>query len=176
MAKYFITDWNYKLTPEFIKEVCKKLQENNQISVASLSVFDYFQGIQKCDFQENGLYFICFQDNNFYIGKAGSCTLLERLAKHFDGRKAGSFNGLLKKIGPDLKNSLHFSKNQEVFLDATILFLPINLAKLIAQNTKLPLECAALHHLERDTIALFQRSGFPVINRKINYFSGFFLD
>lgn len=170
---YFFEHWDYRLNPEFIEKICSVLQ--NAPTVGSFSTGAYCQGIRKFDNEENGLYFFYFPDDTFYAGVAASCTLLERLAKHLDGRYYGSFNSVLRKIGKDPEKSAHYTANQQFFLEAKMLFVPVNNSKLPVPENGFPKDKKALNFLEEDVIYMLSQQGLKLRNSRIpKGYSGYF--
>ena len=170
---YFFKHWDYRLNPEFIEKICNVLQ--NAPTVGSFSTGEYCKGIQQFGNEENGLYFFYFPDDTFYAGVAASCTLLERLAKHLDGRYYGSFNSVLRKIGKDPEKSAHYTANQQFFLEAKMLFVPVNNSKLPVPENGFPKDKKALNFLEEDVIYMLSQQGLKLRNSRIpKGYSGYF--
>lgn len=170
---YFFEHWDYRLNPSFIEKICDVLQ--NAPTVGSFSTGAYCQGIRKFDNEENGLYFFYFPDETYYAGVAASCTLLERLSKHLDGRSCGSSNGLLKKLGQNLAKSTYYAANQQFFLEAKMLFVPVSNSKLTLQGKEFPKDKKALNFLEEDIIYMMFQKELKLKNSKIpKKYSGYF--
>jgi hypothetical protein len=165
-SNFFFSNWNYKLEPQFLKNLETILIAPNMPSLGALSLSEYCDGILTFEAAENGLYVFYFPDNTYYVGIAGSCTLLERLAKHLDGRKVGSFNSLLKSLDKDAKDATHFTENQQYFLNAKLLFIPIKSSKLLEVNPSAT-DIKPLDALEKDLIRLMLDNGFILKNKKI---------
>jgi len=173
--KYFIKNWDYHLSPDFLDILCSILKNDTSSEIKSFSIGDYCNGILNFDKEENGLYFFYFPDDSYYAGVAASCTLLERLSKHLDGRKYGSFNSVLKNLGKDPENSIHFTVNQQFFLEAKMLLLPVNKSKLQKPEAGFPNGKKAIHFLEEDIIYMMFRKGLKLKNSKIpKKYSGYF--
>ncbi len=167
MGSVYFNNWDYNLNGAFIDDIISFVLNENTGSVGSLGISDYFQGIEMYSNAENGIYIFYFSDGSFYVGVAASCTLLERLAKHLDGRASGSFNTLLKSIGKDPKDSEYFDKNQRFFLEAKILFLPIKTSRLKVKRTDFTKRKQAIQQLEQDIIYLLSKKGKCLRNSRI---------
>jgi hypothetical protein len=173
--KYFFGDWDYKLTPDFLERVIHLLGHENAPTIKSFSIGDYREGILSFGTEENGLYFFFFPDETYYIGAATSCTLLERLAKHLDGRFYGTFNTVLRKIGQDSESSNHFTANQQFFLEAKMLFIPITSSKMPEPLTGYPKDKKIINCLEEDIIYIMHKKGLKLRNHRIpKRYSGYF--
>jgi hypothetical protein len=170
--KFFLQNWDYKLSNSLINKVKERLTHADAPTLGSLNLKDFCDGILLFDKIENGIYFI-YLDGKYYVGKASSCTLLERLSKHLDGRKVGSFNNLLKGIGKDIKGVRHYTLNQQHLLNAKLLFLPVSTTKLKEANPKLSEE-KKLAKLEKDIIVLMGKNGCDLINKPQYKYSGEF--
>jgi phosphatidate phosphatase APP1 len=102
--------------------------------------------------------------------------MLERIAKHIDGRKVGGFNGVLRNLIPTTQKQLHYPQSQQEFLKAKVVLLPVS-DDLKFLNNITDYSGNLLFHLEKDLIHAFElklgkenlRNGkFP------NGFSGYF--
>jgi hypothetical protein len=170
---YFFEHWDYRLNPSFIEKICDALQ--NAPTVGSFSTSAYCQGIRKFDNEENGLYFFYFPDAYYYVGVAASSTLLERLSKHLDGRSSGRSNGLLKKLGQNPAKSTYYAANQQFFLEAKMLFVPVSNSKLTQAGKEFPKDKKALNFLEEDVIYMLSQQGLKLRNSRIpKGYSGYF--
>jgi hypothetical protein len=150
-----------------LKKVVDQLKDENAITVANLTVGSYFEGLRMTGNHENGLYFYRFPDDTYYIGLNASCTFLERLAKHIDGRKTGTFNAVLKELTDNDVETDYFVSNQEVFGSSTVLFIPLFLDDI---PLKIDVECKRKtidHQMERDMIFLFHQAGYDLRNKRI---------
>lgn len=144
-------------------------------TVGDISFFRYSEGIKLTNgIFENGLYIFRFKES-FYVGKATSCTILERLSKHFDSRRSGGFNGLLRKLHP-IDNDTHtFEVNQNIMKQSKILLIPIDSNLLITNNAKLTTKnCIDL--LEMDLIIKLRElfSCSELNTKKKSELSGFY--
>jgi hypothetical protein len=82
--------------------------------------------------------------------------MLERIAKHIDGRGWGGFNAVLKSLGQkEVKPEYHIN-NQKAFLEAKVVLIPISKTELM-KNSKAQSEDKLLHKLESDLIVLFKK-------------------
>ncbi len=175
----FYYNWDFVVNENLITIIKGHFDDPNCISLGDLSFKNYRECVKNNGLIfENGLYLLKFP-NSFYIGKATSCTLLERLAKHYDSRKVGGFNGLLKKLCTFKSNESNLDFNQEILMNAKLLLIPIDLEKLrIANNIKM--QEKIIEALEMDLIILL-RKVFSISelnsNKKANlsglYFSEF---
>ena len=166
MVHTFLSYQELKLTPKFIKTICDRLNDEKMSELGALTINQYIAGIRSFDNEENGIYFICFPDNAYYVGASASGTLLERLSRHLDGRSIGRSNALLKKLNNSNKKS-YYAENQDYFTKASILFLPIT-ADSIKTNGKLPDKGKKINnYLEEDLIYLFHNSGLKLLNKRI---------
>lgn len=151
MQNHFLNNWNFIVNTEFLDKIKKYFENNYCPTLGDLSFRNYQEGIKiNHSIFENGLYIFKFS-NSFYVGKATSCTIIERLAKHFDSRKVGSFNGLLKKLSAENSESENLHKNQEILMNAKLLIIPINKDELIKQNANCNVELC-IDDLEMDLI------------------------
>lgn len=163
---HFFENWNHKVNNSFLNEIKLHFENPNCPTLGELSFQKYQIGIKiNNEILENGLYIFCFS-NAFYVGKATSCTLIERLAKHFDSRKVGGFNGLLKKMGSDGLNLDNFPKNQEILMKSKVLLLPINRSYLKKQNVQCN-QNSCIEDLEMDLIIKLEETlKLPTKNSK----------
>jgi hypothetical protein len=153
MQNHFLKNWNFNVNEEFLTKVKNYFENNNCPTLGDLSFKNYQEGIKiNKQIFENGLYIFKFS-NSFYVGKATSCTIIERLAKHFDSRKVGSFNGLLKKLSSENLTENNYPENQEILMNAKLLILPINNEELIKQNASCNSD-SCINDLEMDLIIM----------------------
>ena len=75
--------------------------------------------------------------------------MLERIAKHIDGRKVGGFNGVLRNLMPVLEEQKHFPENQQEFLKAKVVLLPVSDDLKLLNNITV-YSGNLLFHLEKD--------------------------
>ena len=130
----FIQNWNHVADNYFLEKISFHFSQTECPTLGDLSFSEYSKGIKsETSIDENGLYIFKFKDS-FYIGKATSCTLIERLAKHFDSRRSGGFNGLLKKLYKIDDTSDNFPINQEILMKSKLLLIPINTSLFIKMN------------------------------------------
>jgi hypothetical protein len=166
MVLPFLSNQELKLTSKFIKSICDRLNDEKMAELGSLTISQYITGIRSFDNEENGIYFICFPDNAYYVGASASGTLLERLSKHLDGRSVGRSNTLLKNLNNSDEKS-YYSENQDFFLKAKILFLPITSNNLKTNGTVPNKAKKIINYLEEDFIYLFNQSGVKLKNRRV---------
>ena len=153
MRNHFLNNWNYTVSNDFIIEIKNHFENIHCGTLGDLSFGHYQEGIKRNQrVNENGVYIFKFP-NSFYVGKATSCTLIERLAKHFDSRKVGSFNGLLKKLSSGNFERDNFPENQEILMKAKLLVIPINNEELVKQNANCDAD-SCINHLEMDLIIM----------------------
>lgn len=149
-----------------INSIVEILNDEQSTSIASLSIRDYLDGIRSAKNVENGLYFLYFPNDTYYVGIAASCTMIERLAKHLDGRKAGSFNSVLKNMGKEELISNYYESNQEFFSDAKVLFMPFNFASIKVKPDFLTTHKIIAKRLEEDLIFLMEQKGMTLRNKR----------
>ena len=149
-----------------INSIVEILNDEQSTSIASLSIRDYLDGIRLNKNVENGLYFLYFPNDTYYVGIAASCTMIERLAKHLDGRKAGSFNSVLKNMGKDELTSNYYESNQEFFSDAKVLFMPFNFAVIKVKPYFALIQKIITKRLEEDFIYLMEQNGLTLRNKR----------
>jgi hypothetical protein len=102
--------------------------------------------------------------------------MLERIAKHIDGRGWGGFNAVLKGLGHQEVNKDYFINNQQVFLLAKVVLIAISKPMLL-QNSIIKTGEKPIHRLENDLIFLFKKrfSEKQIINKtNPNKLSGMF--
>lgn len=166
MQNHFLNIWDFDVNEELLEKIKIYFENADCLTLGDLSFRNYHEVIKiKQGIYENGLYVFHFS-NSFYVGKATSCTILERLSKHFDSRRAGSFNGLLKKLSLENLNEENFPKNQEILMSAKLLIIPINKNELLKKNVNCnPASC--IEDLEMDLIIkLGQKLNLPTKNTK----------
>jgi hypothetical protein len=130
----FIQNWNHVADNNFLEKISFHFSQSECPTLGDLSFSEYSKGIKsETRIDENGLYIFKFKES-FYVGKATSCTLIERLAKHFDSRKSGGFNGLLKKLYHTDNSLDNFPINQEILMNCKLLLIPINTSLFINKN------------------------------------------
>jgi hypothetical protein len=167
MASFFLKDWDYSLDNNLIDKILIQLKDQDALSIKQFSIGAYCDGISEFEHEENGLYFIRFPNDTYYVGLAGSCTLLERLAKHIDGRRIGGFNSLLRRIGKDHEESTHFTLNQEYFLYAKLLLLPVSGSRLQGIKFNISSLKNPLSALEEEIIYMMSEKGIELRNKRI---------
>lgn len=130
----FIQNWNHVADNDFLEKISFHFSQPKCPTLGDLNFSQYAKWINsETGINENGLYIFKFHDS-FYVGKATSCTLIERLAKHFDSRRSGGFNGLLKKLYKIDDTSDNFPINQEILMKSKLLLIPINTSLFIKMN------------------------------------------
>jgi hypothetical protein len=135
MSSPFIKDWNHQVDDNFLQQIRSHFESLDCPTFGDLSFSQYQAGIISKDGSktfENGLYIFLF-NNSFYVGKATSCTLIERLAKHSDTRRGGWFNGLLVHLGFDNIDSDYLIKSHDVLLRSKLLLIPIDSSLLLSK-------------------------------------------
>ncbi len=171
----FITQFKGSINEEAIREIVEQLKSERILTIKDVGFGTYFNGLRAFRNCENGLYFFRFEDDSYYIGLASSCTFMERLAKHVDGRYFGGFNSVLRKLGNEPKETPYFEKGQSVFSNASLLFMPLFIEEL-QLNANPEIEPKYLDDfLEKDVIYLFKELGYSIRNVRIpkklsNYF------
>jgi hypothetical protein len=100
---------------------------------------------------------------------------MERLSKHVDARFYGGFNSLLRRIGNEPEETAYFEKGQNLFSNATVLFMPLFIDELPLKGVQELARKEIDDFLEKDVIYLFKHLGYTVLNTKIpkklsNYF------
>ncbi|TBV87400.1 hypothetical protein [Lysinibacillus sp. OL1] len=83
---------------ETIEDVVDRIDSIEGIAVGELN-------FSMEELLRNGIYIIKENENVVYVGKATSRIFLERFAGHFDTRKGGGFNNLLKTIAKSKGNT-----------------------------------------------------------------------
>jgi hypothetical protein len=174
----FIKNWNHVVNHDLLKSIQIHFEDINCPTVGELNFSQYSKGIIiENEICENGLYIFKFQDT-FYVGKATSCTLLERLAKHFDSRKAGGFNSLLKKLKDIDATANAYPENQKILSEAKLLLIPIEI-NLLINNNPFCNKTRCVDDLEMDLIIQL-RSVFNCnernLQKKIKLSGGYFKD
>ena len=164
---FFIEPQRIQLSPALVTSIIRGLNDSKSSKIRNLSIDDYCNGVRSWGNEENGVYFMRFQDNSYYIGAAASCTMLERLSKHLDGRAIGRSNRVLKNLGKDNLNSDYFLFNMEILLEAKILLLPVSSSKLIPQKAIPENGKKLINYLEEDFIFLFHKEGISLKNKRI---------
>jgi len=156
--------WNYRVDDAFIDSIISYFDRPDCTKLGDLNLLQYAKSIFTNEgVCENGIYIFKFEDNSFYVGKATSCTILERLAKHIDSRDAGGFNSLLKKIQETPKAS-HYRQNQLYMLNSKLLIIPIYTAHLTDVNSGAD-PGLAVSHLEMDLIIQLENRGMKLQNK-----------
>ena len=158
----FLPNWKNFVDNTLVDCITNHLESDDSVVLKDFNFLDYTRGITFNDeLRENGMYVFRFSDGKYYIGKASSCTMLERIAKHIDGRGWGGFNAVLKGLGNHEVNKDYFINNQQVFLQAKVVLLAVSKEVLI-KNSNSPNSEKPLHDLESDLIYLF-KNYFPQI-------------
>lgn len=171
----FIPQFKGSINKEAIHEVAELLKSERILTIKDVSFGTYFNGLRAFRNCENGLYFFRFEDDSYYIGLASSCTFMERLSKHVDGRYFGGFNSVLRKLGNEPKETTYFEKGQEVFSKAAVLFMPVFVDELSLNGDQEVQRKDLDDFLEKDVIYLFKDLGYTIRNVQIpkklsNYF------
>ncbi len=173
----FLPSWQNTVDNTLVDRIINHLESENSVALKDFNFLEYTKGItfenEQC---ENGMYIFRFSDGKYYVGKASSCTLLERISKHIDGRRWGGFNAVLKELGYNDKSLDYHIENQLAFLSAKVVLLPVFWNLFIKQGKDLKID-KPLHKLESDLILLFKKrfSETQVINKtKPNKLSGLF--
>lgn len=158
--------WDNIVNNNLLLIIKNHFDNENCVKLGDLSFENYRECIKNDGLVfENGLYLLKFSDS-FYIGKATSCTLLERLAKHFDSRKVGGFNGLLKKLSTTKTNEPNLIINQEILMNAKLLLIPIDTEKLKSANN-ISKHDNIVEALEMDLIIMLRKYfSLPELNSK----------
>lgn len=152
----FLPSWQNTVDNTLIESIINHLESDLSIALKDFNFLDYTKGITfGNELHENGMYIFRFTDGKYYVGKASSCTLLERIAKHIDGRKDGSFNYVLRSLIPVSKEQKHFPENQKEFLMAKVVLLPVT-NDLNLLNNITNYSGNLLFHLEKDLIHAFK--------------------
>jgi hypothetical protein len=173
--RLFTSQFKGSLNEETIHEIVEQLKSEGVLRVKDVNFGAYFKGLRAFRNCENGLYFFRFENDRYYIGLASSCTFMERLSKHVDARFYGGFNSLLRKLGNEPEETSYFEKGQEVFSNATVLFMPLFIDELPLKGVQELARKEIDDFLEKDVIYLFKHLGYTVLNTKIpkelsNYF------
>ncbi len=159
----FLPSWQKTVDNTLVDSIIHHLESEKSVALKDFNFLEYTKGItfenEQC---ENGMYIFRFSDGKYYVGKASSCTLLERISKHIDGRRWGGFNSVLKELGYNDKSLDYHIENQQEFLKVKVVLLPISWDLLI-KNNKNPKTDKPLHKLESDLIYLFKKH-FPKIH------------
>jgi hypothetical protein len=163
----FLPGWNNFVDHKLVKHIINHLESDDSVVLKDFNFLEYTKGItfenEQC---ENGMYIFRFSDGKYYVGKASSCTLLERISKHIDGRRWGGFNAVLKELGYNNKSLDYHIENQLAFLNAKVVLLPISWDSLSQSKVDPKIE-KPLHKLESDLIFLFKKrfSENQIINK-----------
>jgi hypothetical protein len=122
----FFLRWNHFADAQMLLDIRNHFSSQNCPTLGDLNFRDYSIGIRSNEVVcENGIYIFLFE-HNYYVGKATSCTLIERLAKHYDSRRVGGFNGLLKRLAPISDDQDNYIINQDALMSAKSLLIPID--------------------------------------------------
>jgi hypothetical protein len=152
----FLPSWQNAVNNTLVDSIINHLDSDDSVVLKDFNFLDYTKGITFGDeLRENGMYIFRFSDGKYYVGKASSCTMLERIAKHIDGRKDGGFNGILRKLIPASLEQKHFPENQQEFLKAKVVLLPVS-DDLKFLNNITNYSGNLLFHLEKDLIHAFK--------------------
>lgn len=158
----FLPSWQNVADITLVDRIINHLESDSSIALKDFNFLDYTRGITSGnELHENGMYIFRFTDGKYYVGKASSCTILERIAKHIDGRRWGGFNAVLKGLGHQEVNKDYFINNQQAFLQAKVVLFAVSKEVLI-KNSNSPNSEKPLHDLESDLIYLF-KNHFPQI-------------
>ncbi len=163
----FLPSWQKTLDNTLVDSIIHHLESEKSVSLKDFNFLEYTKGItfenEQC---ENGMYIFRFSDGKYYLGKAISCTLLERISKHIDGRRWGGFNSVLKELGYNDKSLDYHIENQLAFLSAKVVLLQVSWNLFIKQGKDPKIE-KPLHKLESDLIFLFKKrfSENQIINK-----------
>ena len=163
----FLPSWQNTVDNTLVDRIINHLESEDSIPLADFNFVEYTKGITSgTELHENGIYIFRFSDGKYYVGKASSCTLLERISKHIDGRRCGGFNAVLKGLGHKEVNNDYFINNQQAFLQARVVLLAVSKEVLI-KNSNSPNSEKPLHKLESDLILMFKKrfSEKQVINK-----------
>ena len=152
----FLPNWQNVVDNTLIDSIINHLESEDSIPLADFNFVEYTKGITSgTELHENGMYIFRFTDGKYYVGKASSCTLLERIAKHIDGRRVGGFNSVLRSLIPVSNEQNHFPQNQQEFLKAKVVLLPV-FDDLKLLNNITDYSGNLLFHLEKDLIHAFK--------------------
>jgi hypothetical protein len=163
----FLPIWQKTVNNPLIDSIINHLESEKSVALKDFNFLDYVEGIKSgTELLENGIYIFRFSDGKYYVGKASSCTLLERISKHIDGRRWGGFNSVLKELGYNNKSLDYHIENQLAFLNAKVVLLPISWDSLSQSKVDPKIE-KPLHKLESDLIFLFKKrfSENQIINK-----------
>ncbi len=153
----FIPNWESSIDNTLVDSIINHLESENSVALKDFNFLDYVEGIKSgTELLENGIYIFRFSDGKYYVCKASSCTLLERISKHIDGRRWGGFNAVLKELGYNDKSLDYHIENQLAFLNAKVVLLPISWKSLSQSNVDPKID-KPLHKLESDLILLFKK-------------------
>ena len=171
----FTAQFNGSLNENAIHEIVEQLKSEDTLCVKDVNFYGYFKGLRAFRNCENGIYFFRFENDSYYIGLASSCTFMERLSKHVDGRYYGGFNSVLRKLGNEPKETSYFENGQEVFSKAAVLFMPLFIDELPLKGVQELTRKNIVGFLEKDVIYLFKHLGYSIRNVRIpkklsNYF------
>jgi hypothetical protein len=152
----FLPSWQNAVNNTLVDSIIKHLESDDSVVLKDFNFLDYTKGITFNDeLRENGMYIFRFSDGKYYVGKASSCTMLERIAKHIDGRNWGGFNAVLKGLGQKEVNQDYHIKNQQEFLKAKVVLIPIS-KPILLQNSIIKTDEKPIHRLENDLIHAFK--------------------
>ena len=177
MKCLFLPSWQNAVNNTLVDSIINHLESDDSVVLKDFNFLDYTRGITFNDeLRENGMYIFRFTDGKYYVGKASSCTMLERIAKHIDGRNWGGFNAILKGLGQKEVNLDYHIKNQQEFLKAKVVLIPIS-KPILLQNSIIKTDEKPIHRLENDLIFLFKNTSphIQIINKtKPKKLSGLF--
>ena len=152
----FLPSWQNVVGNTLVESIINHLESDISIALKDFNFLDYTEGITSGnELRENGRYIFRFTDGKYYVGKASSCTMLERIAKHIDGRKVGGFNGILRKLILVSEEQKHFPENQQEFLKSKVVLVPVS-DDLKFLNNITNYSGNLLFHLEKDLIHAFK--------------------
>jgi hypothetical protein len=158
----FLPSWQNAVNNTLVDSIINHLDSDDSVVLKDFNFLDYTKGITFGDeLRENGMYIFRFSDGKYYVGKASSCTMLERIAKHIDGRNWGGFNAVLKGLGQKEVNQDYHIKNQQEFLKAKVVLIPIS-KPILLQNSIIKTDEKPIHRLENDLIFLFKNSSLQI--------------
>jgi len=167
MKCLFLPSWQNAVNNTLVDSIINHLESDDSVVLKDFNFLDYTKGITfGGELRENGMYIFRFTDGKYYLGKASSCTMLERIAKHIDGRNWGGFNAVLKGLGQKEVNLDYHIRNQQEFLKAKVVLIPIS-KPILLQNSVIKTDEKPIHHLENDLIFLFKNTSphIQIINK-----------
>ena len=85
-------------------QLVEKIKTISTTTIKELRYSDLYQPQNSC----HGIYFVASPEGKYYFGKAAKRCIADRIGAHFDSRKDGFLNSLLKNIAQsDNAEALH---------------------------------------------------------------------